>query len=67
MIFEISCLISYAFTTNTPMSEKLKLEISEENTLVTSLQEPSKFIEYEINARQSMDHTHARSGILWDL
>lgn len=49
------------------MSEKLKLEMSEENTLVTSLQELSKFIEYEINARQSMDHTHARSGILWDL
>ena len=45
------------------MSEKLKLEMSEEKTLITSAQEPAKFLGYEINARRSMDHTRTRSGL----
>ncbi|WGQ09785.1 reverse transcriptase domain-containing protein [Pedobacter gandavensis] len=45
------------------MSEKLKLEMSEEKTLITSAQEPAKFLGYEITARRSMDHTRTRCGL----
>lgn len=45
------------------MSKKLKLEMSEEKTLITSAQEPAKFLGYEINARRSMDHTRTRCGL----
>lgn len=45
------------------MSEKLKLEMSEEKTLITSAQEPAKFLGYEITARRSMDHTRTLCGL----
>lgn len=45
------------------MSEKLKLEMSKQKTLITSAQEPAKFLGYEINARRSMDHTRTRCGL----
>ncbi len=45
------------------MSDKLKLDISQEKTLITNAQEPAKFFGYEINTRRSMDHTRTRSGL----
>lgn len=45
------------------MREKLKLEMSQEKTLITNAQEPAKFLGYEIMARRSMDHTRTRSGL----
>ena len=45
------------------MSDKLKLEMSQEKTLITNAQESAKFLGYEINARRSMDHTRTRSGL----
>ncbi|ECV9536692.1 maturase, partial [Campylobacter jejuni] len=45
------------------MREKLKLEMSQEKTLITNAQEPAKFLGYEIMARRSMDHRHTRCGL----
>ena len=45
------------------MREKLKLEMSQEKTLITNAQEPAKYLGYEIMARRSMDHTRTRSGL----
>ena len=35
------------------MREKLKLEMSQEKTLITNAQEPAKYLGYEIMARRS--------------
>lgn len=45
------------------MREKLKLEMSQEKTLITNAQEPAKFLGYEIMARRSMDHRYTRCGL----
>lgn len=45
------------------MREKLKLEMSQEKTLITNAQEPAKFLGYEIMARRSMDHRRTRCGL----
>ena len=45
------------------MQEKLKLEMSEEKTLITNAQKPAKFLGYEISTRRSMDHKRTRSGL----
>ena len=45
------------------MREKLKLEMSQEKTLITNAQEPAKFLGYEIMTRRSMDHMRTRCGL----
>ena len=45
------------------MREQLKLELSDEKTLITHAQDKAKFLGYEIMARRSMDHTRTRSGL----
>jgi hypothetical protein len=46
------------------MTEKLKLELSEEKTLITNAQEPAKFLGYEIFIRKSEAKRRDKRGIL---
>lgn len=46
------------------MSEQLKLELSEEKTLITHAQNPAKFLGYEIYVRKSQALKRNRNGVL---
>ncbi len=46
------------------MSEQLKLELSEEKTLITHAQNPAKFLGYEIYVRKSQALRRNRNGVL---
>lgn len=46
------------------MSEKLKLELSEEKTLITNAQKPAKFLGYEIFIRKSEAKRRDKRGVL---
>lgn len=46
------------------MSDQLKLELSEEKTLITHAQNPAKFLGYEIYVRKSQALRRNRNGIL---
>ena len=46
------------------MSEQLKLELSEEKTLITHAQNPAKFLSYEIYVRKSQAQRRNRNGVL---
>lgn len=45
------------------MSEKLKLKMSEEKTLITNAQDPAKFLGYEISVRRTMDYRQTKQGL----
>lgn len=46
------------------ISEQLKLELSEEKTLITHAQNPAKFLGYEIYVRKSQAIRRNRNGVL---
>lgn len=46
------------------MSEQLKLELSEEKTLITHAQNPAKFLGYEVYVRKSQALRRNRNGVL---
>jgi len=45
------------------MNDKLKLEMSQEKTLITNAQDSAKFLGYEISARRSMEYRRTKQGI----
>lgn len=46
------------------MSEKLKLEMSQEKTLITNAQDSAKFLGYEISVRNSSTAKRTKEGVL---